>query len=240
MAIIRKAGKAIWQQVADAVRAEIAAGLAPGSQLPTQATLAKRFSVNRHTVRQALAFLETEGVVQMQQGRGCFVAGSPILYPVSRRTRFTEIVRLQQRMPGGRLVRTRTVPATAAMARDLDVPAGTPLQVLEILHLVDGQPISLAAHHFVLERVGDLEPGYHAHGSITAALAGRGIDDYVRLRTRITARQPSSREVGLLNISRTRPVLVTEAVNTLPDGTPIELGIGCLAADRVQIVIDAA
>lgn len=240
MAISRKGGRAIWRQVADAVRAEIAAGLAPGDQLPTQAILAERFSVNRHTVRQALAFLESEGVVQMQQGRGCFVAGTPIVYPVSRRTRFTEIVRLQQRMPGGRLIRTRSVPATAAMAGDLDVTAGTPLQVLEILHLVDALPISLAAHHFVPERVGDLEPAYRTHGSITAALADRGIDDYIRQRTRVSARQPSSREVGLLNISRTRPVLITEAINTLPDGTPIELGIGCLAADRVQIVIDAA
>lgn len=241
MVFSRTRGKAIWQQLAEALRSDIAAqGLAPGAQLPTQAQLAQRFSVNRHTVRQALTFLESEGVIQMQQGRGCFVAGAPITYPVSRRTRFTEIVRLQQRMPGGRLVRVREVPANAAMARDLAVDAGISLQVLEILHLVDGQPISLASHHFVRERVGDLEAGYRVHGSITAALADNGIDDYLRKRTRITARHPSNREVGLLDIPRTRPVLVTEAINTLPDGTPIELGIGCLPADRVQIVIDAA
>jgi GntR family phosphonate transport system transcriptional regulator len=235
----REAGRAIWRQIADAIAADIGGrALKPGERLPTETALAARFGVNRHTVRQALGHLQDRGVIQVEQGRGTFVARDPLVYPVGRRTRFTEIVRLQHRLPGGRLLRVRQVPAGPGAARDLEVAEGTPLQVLDVLHLADGQPLCVAAHHFVLERVGDLEPGFRAHGSITAALAGRGIADYVRRATRISARHPTSREVGLLAMPRTRPLLVAEAINTLVDGPPIELGVACFPADRVQIVLE--
>ncbi|MGF1624154.1 MAG: phosphonate metabolism transcriptional regulator PhnF [Alphaproteobacteria bacterium] len=241
MALRRAGGRAIWRQIAEAIVADIeGSALKPGSRLPTEQALAARFGVNRHTVRQALAHLQDSGTIQVEQGRGTFVARDPLLYPVGRRTRFTEIVRLQHRMPGGTLLRVRTVPAGAGAARDLDVEPGTPLQVLDILHLVDGQPVSLAAHHLVAERVGDLEAGFRAHGSITAALAEKGIHDYLRKATRVSARHPTSREVGLLDMPRTRPVMVAEAINTLVDGTPIELGIACFPADRVQIVLESS
>ena len=47
-------GVAQWRQIADTLRADIAGGtLGPGDQLPTEARLAARFGVNRHTVRRA-------------------------------------------------------------------------------------------------------------------------------------------------------------------------------------------
>lgn len=239
MALRRGGGSPVWRQIADALLAEIAAdGLPSGARLPTETTLADRFAVNRHTVRQALAHLQDMGAVQVQQGRGTFVASEPLLYPVGKRTRFTEIVRLQHRLPGGRLVRVRAIAADGPAALDLAVDSGTSLQVLDMLHLVDGQPVSLTAHHFVTGRVGDLEDAVRKHGSITAALAENGVPDYIRTVTRISARHPTNREVGLLDMPRTRPVLVSTSVNALPDGTPIERGIGCFPADRVQITIE--
>ena len=48
-------GVAQWRQIADTLQADIAGGaLGPGAQLPTEARLAARFGVNRHTVRRAL------------------------------------------------------------------------------------------------------------------------------------------------------------------------------------------
>lgn len=238
MTLRREGSSPVWRQIAEAILADISGdGLQAGTRLPAETALAARFGVNRHTVRQAVSHLQELGAVQVQQGRGTFVAGEPLHYPVGKRTRFTEIVRLQQRMPGGKLLRARTVAADSAAASDLAVEAGTPLQVLDMLHLVDGRPISLTAHHFVTARVGDLEPAVRRLGSITAALAENDVPDYVRKVTRISARHPTNREVGLLDIPRTRPVLISTAVNTLPDGTPIERGIGCFPADRVQITV---
>jgi GntR family phosphonate transport system transcriptional regulator len=91
MAVIeRKAGAALWHQLGEALVAEIAAGkLPPGSRLPTEPELMKRFGVNRFTVRQALGHLETRGLVRAEQGRGTFVHKSVLDHAISRRTRFS-------------------------------------------------------------------------------------------------------------------------------------------------------
>lgn len=52
------------QEIADRLRERIREGaLRPGDQLPTQATLADEFGVERGTVRQALQLLETDGLL---------------------------------------------------------------------------------------------------------------------------------------------------------------------------------
>ena len=45
----------LWRTIHDSLRGDIAAGrYRPGDKLPTEAALAARFCVNRHTVRRAL------------------------------------------------------------------------------------------------------------------------------------------------------------------------------------------
>lgn len=61
--------------VAQVLRKEIATGrLAPGQQLPVEQELVDRFGVSRPVVREAIARLRNDGVVQTFQGRGVFVA----------------------------------------------------------------------------------------------------------------------------------------------------------------------
>ena len=63
----------LWQAIADTLRAEITSGhYPPGDRLPSEAALATRFGVNRHTVRHALAQLGVDrfGVVERGQVGG--------------------------------------------------------------------------------------------------------------------------------------------------------------------------
>jgi DNA-binding GntR family transcriptional regulator len=64
-----------YSSVAHALKAEIAAGEhAVGTKLPTEFELCRRFDVSRSTVRQALAELESAGLVRRRQGSGTTVA----------------------------------------------------------------------------------------------------------------------------------------------------------------------
>ena len=59
-----------------------------GDKLPSEAQLAARFGVNRHTVRRALAAMAEQGLVHARRGSGVFVAATPTDYPIGKRVRF--------------------------------------------------------------------------------------------------------------------------------------------------------
>ncbi len=61
--------------VAERLRERIAAaGLAPGDRLPVERELAAVFGVSRAVVREAVARLKADGLVETRQGSGAFVA----------------------------------------------------------------------------------------------------------------------------------------------------------------------
>jgi DNA-binding LacI/PurR family transcriptional regulator len=65
-------------QLSAALREQIRSGsLRPGTQLPTELTLATEHGVSRGTVRQAMDTLVREGYVERIQGRGTFVRVPP-------------------------------------------------------------------------------------------------------------------------------------------------------------------
>ncbi|MFF9898644.1 GntR family transcriptional regulator [Streptomyces longispororuber] len=65
---------ALYQQVAAAIREAILSGeFAPDSLLPSEAQLMTRYQVSRPTVRNAIAALRAEGLIDVRHGKGSFV-----------------------------------------------------------------------------------------------------------------------------------------------------------------------
>ncbi|MFJ4513921.1 GntR family transcriptional regulator [Streptomyces sp. NPDC088816] len=84
---------ALYQQVAAAIREAILAGeFAPDSLLPSEAQLMARYGVSRPTVRNAIAALRAEGLIDVRHGKGSFVRsdGQPALTLERRISRTAE------------------------------------------------------------------------------------------------------------------------------------------------------
>jgi GntR family phosphonate transport system transcriptional regulator len=111
--------------------------------------------------------------------------------------------------------------------------------LVERLALADGRPVVIGTHHFPAARFPQLPALLSANPSITAALAASGVPDYRRRVTRITARLPTPEEAELLQQSRSRPVLLAEAVNTDPAGVVVDVTYSRYAAGRVQLVVES-
>ena len=78
---------AVYEDIADELRAEIDAGVyGPGDQLPAESDLAARFDRSVPTIRQAVGVLVGEGLVDKEHGRGNFV-----------RTPRTRVIRTNER-----------------------------------------------------------------------------------------------------------------------------------------------
>ncbi len=226
----------VWRMIADTLRSEIGEGLYPeGAKLPTEAELAARFGVNRHTVRHALSALAGDGLTVARRGAGVFVATAPRAdYPLGRRVRFRQNVEATGRTPSRQVLRIETRPATAAEKDALGVDL---VHVFEGLSFGDSLPISLFRSVFPAGRFPALPEALGRLRSVTAALAETGVADYTRASTRITAKIARGPKAGLLKIADGAPILRTEAVNVDPDGRPVEFGISWFAGDRVALTV---
>ncbi|MBI2306691.1 MAG: FadR family transcriptional regulator [Rhodocyclales bacterium] len=66
------------EEVSAELEARIQRGdYAPGAQLPTEKVLAETFGVSRAVVREAIARLKADGLIETRQGSGAFVAANP-------------------------------------------------------------------------------------------------------------------------------------------------------------------
>jgi len=64
-------------KVITALRAQLASGeIGPGKKLPTEQRLTQKFGVSRTVIREAIAALAADGLVQARQGAGVFAIGT--------------------------------------------------------------------------------------------------------------------------------------------------------------------
>ena len=222
----------IWSSISTALTAEIAAGTyAQGSKLPTEAQLALRFGVNRHTVRRALGVLAEAGLVQPRRGAGVFVTSVPTDYPLGRRVRFHQNVLANGRTPSRRMLRTETRPASAEEAEALALPLAS------MVHLIEGISIGLFRSVLPAERFPNFPQDMTRLGSITAALADAGVADYTRALTRLTAKLANGVQAGHLQLAQGAPLLRSVTINVDVDGRPVEFGTSWFSGDRVTLTV---
>lgn len=235
----RGAGVAVWRQIEQILAKEIAAnGFGDDGRLPSEGELAKRFDVNRHTVRRAVMGLAANGLVSIEQGRGTFIQPGAIDYLIGRRTRFTENLRQQHHAAEGQMLSAVRIKAEPAIAQELALRAGAPVWRIESLHAADGVPLTYARNWYPAARFPDLPSRLEENSSITHALATLGVTDYLRKWSRIGSVLPDTEVAWRLGINRQQPVLWVENVDVDLDDVPIKYGITHFAADRVQLMVD--
>lgn len=236
--IEREAGIAVWRQLEIQLADEISKGLFGNEgRLPTEATLAKRFGVNRHTVRRAISALTERGLVRVERGRGMFVQDIVIDYPLTRRTSFSANLLGQGRAPTSDVVSINVIKADQMVAQALSLRNNALVVCRQAIGSADDVPISAGLTYFSQRRFPKLAEHLETM-SISEALRACDLKDYRRLSTRILARLPTASEAAALRQPVIQPVLVTEAIDVDQKGRPISYGVSCFAGARVQITVE--
>ncbi len=230
---------AIWTSIASALTSDIAEGrYGPGDKLPTEAALAARFGVNRHTVRRALGAMAESGLVHARRGSGVFVAQTPTDYPIGRRVRFHQNLAAAGRTPAKTILTLETRAADEREGKALHIELTQQVHVYEGLSLADDTPIAVFRSVFSAKRFPGLLQDLDQTKSVTAALQRHGINDYTRASTRLTAKQANATQALHLRICEGAPILRTVGINVDEDGTPIEYGHTWFAGERVTLTVD--
>ncbi|MDD9709265.1 phosphonate metabolism transcriptional regulator PhnF [Seohaeicola sp. SP36] len=228
----------LWSSIASTLRDEISAGLyRPGDRLPTESALARRFGVNRHTVRHALSGLVKDGTITTRRGAGAFVSRAPTDYPLGRRVRFHQNLAAAGRLPEKRFLHIETRAADSDEAEALSLAQNAPVHRVEGVSFADGLPIAHFISTFPAARLPDLPAHLQATGSVTQALAACGITDYTRASTRLSARRATALQARHLMLREGDPILFSFSINIDPAGQPVELGQTAFIGDHVTLSI---
>ncbi len=110
----------------------------PGEALMAESELARSYGVALGTMRQAIALLVDQGLLERRHGKGTFVKAGLGGASMLRFFRFRNADASQP--PSSRILSCRKVHASPAAATAFGVPAGSPVLALERLRSLDGRP----------------------------------------------------------------------------------------------------
>ncbi|MBW4558837.1 MAG: phosphonate metabolism transcriptional regulator PhnF [Trichormus sp. ATA11-4-KO1] len=234
----------IYAKIAAQLRQNIHQGVYQvGDQLPTEAKLAEQFAVNRHTLRQAIALLKNEGLLRVDRGRGTFVAAKTIRYPIGKRVRYNQTLKVQGWQAKFQIIRTLEVPADITVAKGMEINLGEPVALIERLSFADEEPISMSTGYFPLNRFPDFLELKNIKilqelQSISRYLQQVYACDHIRRSTCVSARSVQPRDAQWLQLPLNQPILLAESVNVDQKGNVIEYGVTRFRGDRMELFFE--
>lgn len=207
-------------------------GMKPGELLPGEHGLCEQFGVSRTVVRQALALLEQQGVIERVKGKGTFVAHKKTAESLVHTLKglFEEV---EER--GGH-VRSEVrqlavVPAEGEIADSLAVAEGTDVVVLERLRFVNEEPWSWSTTYLPLPVGESILTEDLRDRSLYGLLAERGIRAVRGIRS-AEASSATEEQSKLLDVRVGHALLVLRSVGYDENDRPMEFFVAYHRGDR--------
>lgn len=229
----------VYKQIADELRDRIVSGqLAPGDDVPTEAELAQRWSTSRGPIRNALAALRQEGLIETTRGRPARVRERrPQAVDVS--IPFTRWAREIGAEPGARTQEISLRRADAEKAALLGIDVGE--QVVDVLRLrlLDGRPTMLERLTYI-EPVGRLLFGVDLDAvSITEYLDARG-HGFADVDHEIEAVAADATDSDLLVVPAGTPILRLRRISRDAAGRTFEASDDRYLSDIVRFTVSTS
>lgn len=255
----------LYRRIADDLRQQVESGkLQPGRQLPTELELRELYdNASRNTIRDAIKWLITRGLVEARPGQGTFVGekmdplittlssagvGGDLLSSAGLGDRdsaaYASQVTAQRRTPRTTDPRVEIQQAPGVIATELQLDEGSTVVSRHQQRFIDDRLWSLQTTFYPMRFV---EQG--ASRLLQAANIQRGAVKYIAdtlgirevgYRDTITVRPPDMNETAAFKLPSDGRVAVVEILRTGfdDDGEPIRLTVTVFPADRNKFVIN--
>ncbi len=208
--------------------------LEPGTRLPSERLLAKRYGVARATVTQAVDELTGKGLIYRVHGSGTFVAEPKFRQPQTL-TSFTEDMRARGMTPGSIVLTREAIGASAVIARHLQVPEGTPVVHVERVRTANGEPMALERTYLPAGRFPGLEAVDLTDVSLYLLLGERW-GAWVRSADQwASAVRLTEEEAEVLGVDCGQPALLFQRVTCDQGGNLIEYVRSVYRGDRYEV-----
>lgn len=207
-----------------------------GEMLPDEVTLARRLGISRNTLRAGISRLAFEGLLERRAGVGTRVASRPLESGMAEWGSFTREMERKGITVQPLSTDARSVAATEAVARALDVEIGRPVLRLDRLRGWDGQPV-VHFRSFLHPRLGltgredFTRPLYEIIERGAAVLADRAHEELHAIPADATTAK-------LLRVRRGTPLLLRNRSVYDASGRPIEYAVVHYLSSRFALTLD--
>jgi GntR family transcriptional regulator len=205
--------------------------LNPGDAIPSERALVTRLGVSRVTVRQAIADLVEQGVLERVHGKGTYVTG-PQVDSRLHLTSFTREMRDRGLVPATVVLSASEEPADDDVSYALRIRPGRPVVRVERLRTADGTPMAYEVGYYpsmlfpgLLQQ--ELNSLYDVFASEYGVVVTSG-------EQTVRAESADAHQARILGSAKRAPLLVQERVTYAGDRV-IELSTSWYRADRYRI-----
>ena len=215
-------GGAKYPAVRRALEQHIRDRFPEGSRLPPETELARRFGCSRMTLRNAMAALAAEGLVERRQGVGTFAARPKALRRFWTVLSFTEEMRAHGVEVQNQLLGVRRERPSEAVRSALRLPAGERVYRIRRLRLVAGHPVAYHVSCIPVRACPDLDGLDLEADSLYRLLENRYGYRFTRCERVYRPIPAGPLEARLLRIPEGTPVLLVEGVSFVGAGLPVD------------------
>jgi len=215
-----------------------AARWVPGERIPSEPDICRHFDVSRTTVRQALAALESEGLIRKERGRGTFVAEphSSSWFLQSSGGFFDEASRTGRKVTS-RVRRAEITKLPSWAADSLGLPEGSRGVTLERVRWVDDRLVMYVETHLP-ERFAEVVTSSDLENhSLYQALEDQLAVSVASGRRLVEATTAEDDLANLLDVPPGSPLLFVQSVSVDTAGRPFECYRAWHRADRTKIEV---
>lgn len=214
--------------------------LPPGAQLPNELEICDRLGVSRGVVRQALAGLTHDGLVERRRGKGTFVATPKTAVGLIGGLRgLADDAAMRGQTVNSKVLALREVPASEVVARSLNLTPGDPAVELERLRALDGQPHVLVVTYLPAVLVpGLVKRDLNGPASLYRVLREEYELPIVSCVRRVEATVARTREGQLLGIRRGAPLLALRNIGYTTGARPLDYFVALHRGDHTAFEVE--
>ena len=245
----------MYRQIADDLRERIESGkLQPGQQLQTELELRERYGASRNTIRDAIKWLTTYGLVETRPGQGTFVvqkidpfvtilSGEPTAGGLEGTANLPEVSE-QNRKTSYSPLQVEIQEASEDIAAWLWISEGAEVISRHERRFIDGTPWSMQTSFYPMEfadrgaerlrRPEGIKEGTVRYLAETLHIQQAGYQDWIRVRV------PNSTEADFFKLPSDGRVPMYEIFRIAFDGNgqPMRLTITVCPTDRNQFMLE--
>ena len=197
--------------------------LQPGQMVPSEWDLSDLYGVSRLTVRRAVDELVRQNWLERKHGVGTFVRQPSLASISASKLSFTEQMRAIGRRPGSRVIGHRVIPASAKIARALQLQEWESLFEITRVRLADDVPILLETSCLSQERYPSLaEKQWSENDSLYKILGEEYQINITGLDHTLKPVLLTETEARYLHAKPGTPALLSEIVAFTRGGMPVE------------------